>query len=73
MLSEILPFWSLALVGLAASTGAVSLAGNIATSVSTTRSTQTMVIAAAALLAYGLVWILRFAVLDRYVFTPSSQ
>lgn len=72
MLSEVLPFWSLALVGLAASTGAVSLAGNIATSVSTTRSTQTIFIAAAALLAYGIVWILRFAVLDRYVFAPST-
>lgn len=72
LVSEVLPFWALAVLGLAVSTGAVALADHLATVLGLERSFRTVVIAAAAFGAYGVVWALRFIVLDRLVFRGAG-
>lgn len=71
LFGEVIPFWALALAGLGVSTATVSLTANLAHHVTTDRALQTVTIAAAVLLAYAVVWVIRFIVLDRYVFSPN--
>ena len=68
--SEVLPFWGLALLGLAVSTGAVALAETLAAGMTSDRGIQAATVAAAAFGAYGVVWAIRFVLLDRFVFVP---
>jgi len=72
LLGEVVPFWGLTLLGLAASTGAVALAEDVATRITLDRAVQTTIVAAAALAAYGVVWAIRFVLLDRFVFATRS-
>ena len=55
-MSEVVPFWSLALVGLAASTALVSYASDY--------SDSTVVLMGANLVAFGGVWVVKFFVLE---------
>ena len=69
---EIAPFWAIAVAGLVASTLAVGFADDHAELVTASRTGQTVVVMAAALGAYGLLWIVKFIVLDRYGFGLSG-
>lgn len=55
--AEVLPFWVMAFVGLGLSTLAVAWADH--------RFESSLAVNAAALGAFGVVWVLRFVVLDR--------
>lgn len=68
LLRETAPFWLLALIGLAASTGGVALAQHVATAHLRARDLQTMAVVLGSLVSYGVVWIARYLILDRYVF-----
>lgn len=68
LLRETAPFWLLALIGLAASTGGVALAQHVATGHIRARDLQTMVVVSGSLISYGVIWIARFLILDRFVF-----
>lgn len=58
---EVLPFWSLAILGLALSTFSVwYVEGNV--------SSHPIAINLANLVAFGVVWISRFVILDRFLF-----
>jgi len=64
---ELIPFWVLAFVGLLVS----DLATNFAASASedlTTRTAQTLVVMGASLATYGMLWLVKFALLDHLVF-----
>jgi putative flippase GtrA len=68
LFSEVLPFWALALAGLGVSTATVSLASVFAHDLTPDRFIRTVMVAAAVLVAYGIVWVVRFFILDSYVF-----
>jgi putative flippase GtrA len=68
LLREVVPFWSIASLGLLVSTWAVGLAEDNAARIAGSRAGQTLIVMAASLAAYGVVWIVKFIVLDRYLF-----
>ncbi len=57
---EVVPFWSLALLGLLFSTLLVAVAENF--------STSTLVLMATNFFAFGCVWVAKFFILDRVLF-----
>jgi len=68
LLWEAGPFWGLMFIGLVLSTAMADGAGQFARSVSSARLVQTWIVMAGTLLAYGLLWIFRFFVMDRWLF-----
>jgi putative flippase GtrA len=62
---EVVPFWSIAFLGLGMSTGAAALAS--------TFSDSTLVLMVANLSAFGLLWVAKFFVLDRVLFTDHTE
>lgn len=68
LVREVLPFWLIAALGLIASTVAVSVAEGVARNVSTSRPTQTAIVVAASLGAYGTLWMGKFVIFDRFLF-----
>jgi putative flippase GtrA len=73
VLREVVPFWSIAIVGLVVSTWAVGSAEDYAARNVGSRVGQTLVVMAASLAAYGMVWIVKFIVLDRYLFGTTGS
>lgn len=61
VMAEIVPFWTLALIGFGASTLAVWY-------VDTQWAASAVVVNLANLTAFGLVWVTKFFVLERYLF-----
>jgi putative flippase GtrA len=62
---EILPFWGFAFAGLVLSTGAVSVAANL---------TDVKIVANLAnIVAFGLLWVVKFFVLDSMVFGDGQH
>lgn len=57
---EVVPFWSLALVGLIISTVFVAIAETV--------SSSTLVLMLTNLVAFGIVWVAKFFILDKYLF-----
>ena len=68
MWREVVPFWSLTLLGWLASTGTVEVADNMAKSHGVGGLGRAVAIMGASLFAYGVVWIVKFIVLNRLVF-----
>ena len=58
--SEIVPFWAIAFVGLVLSTALVAVASQL--------TDLTIVFLAANLCAYGVLWVFKFFVLEKYLF-----
>lgn len=65
VLGEILPFWTLALIGFGASTAAVWY-------VDSHWAAPPVMVNLANLAAFGVVWLAKFFVLDRLLFRPGS-
>lgn len=70
--NEVLPFWVMAFVGLAASTWSAWVAEGVAHDVTDSRLAQTVIVMVGALSSYGVLWIAKFLVLDHFVF-PSER
>jgi putative flippase GtrA len=62
---EVVPFWSMAFLGLALSTGVVAVADNY--------SDATIVLNLANLFAFGLLWVAKFFVLDKLMFGKTGE
>ncbi len=63
--AEVLPFWVMALVGLAFAVSAIAVMERFTES--------TLVLMATSLAAYGVVWVAKYVVLDKIMWhTPSS-
>lgn len=73
LLREIVPFWTVAAAGLALSTATIVVAEDRAALVTESHAIRTAVVMAAALLSAVLVWLLKFLILDRYVFARSPH
>lgn len=65
---EVATFWGLALVGLALSTLAAGQAELLVTQANLSRFHQTLFVMASTIVAFAIVWIARFFILDRLLF-----
>ncbi|MDP6481088.1 MAG: GtrA family protein [Acidimicrobiales bacterium] len=64
-MGEILPFWSLAFVGLVLSTALVGVVDSF--------SDRTIAVQAANAIAFGMLWLVRFAVLEHLLWGDRSD
>jgi putative flippase GtrA len=72
---EVVPFWALAFLGLAISTWATNAASAFARQSNVSQLAATMIVALAALGAFGTLWIGKFVLFNTVLFTnhPDSQ
>ena len=70
---EIVPFWALALLGLAFSTWAADLASSLAQRSQLSHAATALVINLAALTAFGTLWVSKFALLNVFVFSEAPK
>jgi putative flippase GtrA len=73
LVKEVIPFWVLSLVYLMLSVGATQAVEAAARSVTTSRPLRTVIIMSAILIASGVLWLLRFCVLDTLVFSGRTR
>ena len=73
LLREVAPFWVMAFIGLAMSTVAVELADDWARKVTERRISQTLIIMAVSLGAWGLLWVAKFFVLNKILFRAHPE
>jgi putative flippase GtrA len=69
---EMVPFWSLTLLGWLASTGTVEIADNMCKSHGVTGLARALAIMGASLFAYGVVWIVKFVIFNHLVFADRG-
>lgn len=69
---EVAPFALLSAAGLALSTVAVVLAGRWTSAMGLTGASRTLAIQAASVAAFGTLWLIQFAILDRFLFADRS-
>lgn len=63
---EIIPFWVLAIAGLVASDAATRFAESASADVAS-RTSRALVVMSASLATYGVLWLVKFTLLDRLV------
>src|SRR5438477_856687 len=73
MWKEVAPFWALAFVGLAFSTWSADYAETYVKSHHYSHSVQTVVVAAAALGAFGVLWVGKFIIFNKVLFKSHPQ
>jgi putative flippase GtrA len=69
---EVLPFWTIAVVSLILSTLAVKFAGSQVHSVSS-KNVRGAILVGANFATYGILWIAKFVVFNRYLFKSESD
>lgn len=69
---EVLPFWTIAFVSLVLSTLAVKFAGSQVHSISS-KNVRGAILVLANLATYGILWIAKFVVFNRYLFNPERE
>jgi putative flippase GtrA len=69
---EVLPFWTIAFVSLVLSTLAVKFAGSQVHSISS-KNVRGAILVAANLTTYGILWIAKFVVFNRYLFHVEKE
>jgi len=73
LMKEIVPFWGMAFLGLVLSTWSADFAESHAASLTSSTLGQKLVVNAAALAAFGVLWIAKFIVLNRVLFAPAPH
>jgi putative flippase GtrA len=74
LMKEVAPFWFLTFLGLVLSLWAVSLAHHLAVNMQLSHLVDALFVNAASLLAFGVLWIGKFIIFNRFVFTtPDSS
>lgn len=68
LLREVIPFWVLAGVGLALSTAMVVLAEHVCAQITSNHGIRTLTVMVASVVSVLPVWLLKYLVLDRFVF-----
>jgi putative flippase GtrA len=69
---EVLPFWTIAFVSLVLSTLAVKFAGSQVHSISS-KNVRGVILVAANFATYGILWIAKFVVFNRYLFRVEED
>ncbi len=72
-MKEIVPFWSLALVGLVLSTWAADFAETFAQSHSVSDLTARLIVNGAALAAFGILWVGKFFIFNKLMFSHQPE
>lgn len=73
LVKEVLPFWTLALIGLALTTWAAGVAERIGVDARAGRFEQTIIVMAAVLGVSGLFWVARFVLLNKVLFADRAH
>ncbi|HEX6597032.1 MAG TPA: GtrA family protein [Acidimicrobiales bacterium] len=73
LLKEVLPFWGMALLGLVLSTWAVSFAESHADSWTDSHFLTTVIINAASVAAFGVLWVGKFVILNKLMFVHHPE
>ncbi|HVL29078.1 MAG TPA: GtrA family protein [Acidimicrobiales bacterium] len=68
LLKEVIPFWGMALIGLLLSTWAAGFAEARATAATDSRLVATMIVNAASIGAFGVLWVGKFVILNKLMF-----
>lgn len=69
---ELIPFWVLAFLGLLVSDVATRAAAGLSETLES-RSVRTLLVMLASLTAYGVLWIIKFLLLDRLVWSARPE
>jgi len=69
---EVLPFWTIAFVSLVLSTLAVKFAGSQVHSISS-KNVRGAILVAANFVTYGILWIAKFVVFNRFLFKVEKE
>jgi putative flippase GtrA len=69
---EVVPFWSLTILGFLASTGTTQLADTMTHRDHVTGLARSLAIMAASLFAWGVVWVAKFVIFNRLVFVARG-
>lgn len=72
-LKEIVPFWGLALLGLVFSTWTADFAETKAHELTSGRFAQAMIINAAVIAAFGVLWVAKFVIFNKLVFIQDED
>lgn len=72
-LKEVVPYWALAFAGLGVSTVAVGLAEGWAHDVATSRVVQGMIVNAASIAAFGVLWVGKFVIFNKVIFVNDDD
>jgi len=70
---EVVPFWTLAFVGLAFSTWAADFGSTVARQVAVSHQMATAIVMASALLAFGVLWVGKFAIFNLILFAERPR
>ena len=73
VLKEVVPFWVMALIGLAFSTWSADFAESWAHGVTTSHPLTTLIVMAASLGAFGVLWVAKFVILNKLMFGTHPQ
>lgn len=73
LLREVVPFWGLAFIGLAASTWAVAAAESWAQRLADQRLLQALVLNSASFGAFGLLWVAKFFIFNKVIFVHDED
>jgi cellulose synthase/poly-beta-1,6-N-acetylglucosamine synthase-like glycosyltransferase/putative flippase GtrA len=71
--SEVVPFWAIAFLGLAFSTWAADFGSTLARQAAVSHQAATMIVMASALLAFGVLWIGKFAIFNAMLFAERPR
>jgi putative flippase GtrA len=72
VMREVVPFWTIAIVGVLLSTGAVHLAANEAHRITHSHMGVTILVEFANFFTYGVLWVAKFMIFNRFLFnTPN--
>ncbi len=69
---EVAPFWALAFLGLAFSTWAADFGSTLAEQAAVSHRTATAMVMTSALLAFGVLWLGKFAIFNTVLFSSPS-
>lgn len=69
---EVVPFWTIALIAMVLSTGAVGLAAHNADRITHNSLDRALLVNGANLFTYAVLWTLRYMVLNRFLFGPRT-
>jgi cellulose synthase/poly-beta-1,6-N-acetylglucosamine synthase-like glycosyltransferase/putative flippase GtrA len=70
---EVVPFWAIAFAGLVLSTWAADYASTMAGHAATSHAATTAIVMTASLLAFGVLWVGKFAVFNALLFSERPQ
>ncbi|MEY2471545.1 MAG: hypothetical protein QOK28_874 [Actinomycetota bacterium] len=72
VLREVVPFWTMTFAGLVLSAWLAGYAGKFGQDHFDSRAMQTVIVDGASIAAFGALWVLKFVVFDRFMFTSET-